>query len=392
MAKTSMEVDGDLVQRMLRDPSALAGVLSVLCEAAMKQEVSAHLGADRHERSAERTGHRNGFKARTFKTRVGELELAVPQVRDCDRGPYRPSLFGRWERSERALLVACAEMYFQGVSTRNVQGVLESMCEGVELSAMTVSRVASEIDEKLAAFRGRRLDAAAYPYLKVDARYEKVRVDKKVISQAVLVVMGITHEGRREVLDWRLADSESEASWSELFRDLKDRGLSGVKLLVSDAHKGITSAARRHFQGAAWQRCQVHFKRESLLKVSYKRRAELMADLRSVFAGHDPAECLRRGEEVAVKWEKVSAGVAKLLREGLEDCLTVMSFPETHRKGLTSTNMLESLMKRLKKRTRVVGVFPNRGSCDRLIGAQLLEVHEQWLSEEGVKFNMAELD
>ena len=363
-----------------------------MCEAAMKQEVSAHLGADRHERSAERTGHRNGFKARTFKTRVGELELAVPQVRDCDRGPYRPSLFGRWERSERALLVACAEMYFQGVSTRNVQGVLESMCEGVELSAMTVSRVASEIDEKLAAFRGRRLDAAAYPYLKVDARYEKVRVDKKVISQAVLVVMGITHEGRREVLDWRLADSESEASWSELFRDLKDRGLSGVKLLVSDAHKGITSAARRHFQGAAWQRCQVHFKRESLLKVSYKRRAELMADLRSAFAGHDPAECLRRGEEVAVKWEKVSAGVAKLLREGLEDCLTVMSFPETHRKGLTSTNMLESLMKRLKKRTRVVGVFPNRGSCDRLIGAQLLEVHEQWLSEEGVKFNMAELD
>ena len=184
MAKTSMDVDGDLVQRMLRDPSALAGVLSVLCEAAMKQEVSAHLGADRHERSAERTGHRNGFKARTFKTRVGELELAVPQVRDCDRGPYRPSLFGRWERSERALLVACAEMYFQGVSTRNVQGVLESMCEGVELSAMTVSRVASEIDEKLAAFRGRRLDAAAYPYLKVDARYEKVRVDKKVITQA----------------------------------------------------------------------------------------------------------------------------------------------------------------------------------------------------------------
>lgn len=390
MARNSMDVDGDLVQRMLRDPSALAQVLSVLCASAMQAEVTAHLGADPHERSAQRTGHRNGHKPRTLRTRVGELQLQVPQVRDCERGPYRPSLFGKWERSERALLVACAEMYFQGVSTRNVQAVLESMCEGVELSAMTVSRVAQEIDQKLAAFRERRLDGCAYPYLKVDARYEKVRVEKKVISQAVLVVMGFTHEGKREILDWRLADSESEASWSELFRDLKDRGLSGVKLLVSDAHRGIRSAAARHLQGASWQRCQVHFKRELLAKVSYKKRSELMSDLKSVFAGHDMAECLRRGEEVAAKWEKTSAGVAKLIREGLGDCLTVLGFPQTHRKGLTSTNMLESLMKRLKKRTRVVGVFPNRSSCDRLIGAQLLEVHEQWLSEACVKFNMAE--
>jgi putative transposase len=279
-------------------------------------------------------------------------------------------------------------MYFQGVSTRKVQEVLEAMCEGVELSAMTVSRVASEIDEKIRAFRERRLDHAAYPYLKVDARYEKVRVEKKVISQAVLVVMGFTHEGRREILDWRLADSESESSWSELFRDLKDRGLSGVKLLVSDAHRGITAAARRHLQGASWQRCQVHFKRELLRKVSYRRGRELMADLRSVLSGHDQAECLRRGEEVAAKWEKASAGVARLLRDGLGDCLTVLGFPEHHRLKLTSTNMLESLMKRLKKRTRVVGVFPNRSSCDRLIGAQLLEVHESWLSETQAKFNM----
>lgn len=392
MAKQSMRVDVDLVQRLFQDPDRLREVLEVICQAAMSEEVSNHLGAGRHERSADRVGHRNGHKPRTLKTRAGELELSVPQVRNCE--PYRPSLFGKWERSERserserALLVACAEMYFQGVSTRNVQAVLGSMCEGVELSAMTVSRVAGEIDEKLAAFRSRRLDASAYPYLKVDARYEKVRVDKKVISQAVLVVMGFTHEGRREILDWRLADSESEASWSELFRDLKDRGLSGVELLISDAHRGITSAATRHLQGASWQRCQVHFKRELLLKVSYRKRSELMADLKSIFAGHDAAECLRRGEEVALKWEKTSASVARLLREGLGDCLTVLSFPETHRKGLTSTNMLESLMKRLKKRTRVVGVFPNRASCDRLIGAQLLEVHEQWLSEEAVKFNM----
>jgi putative transposase len=215
-----------------------------------------------------------------------------------------------------------------------------------------------------------------------------VRVDGRVISQAVLVVMGFTHEGRREILDWRLADSESEGSWSAMFRELKDRGLSGVELLVSDAHAGITAAATRHLQGVSWQRCQVHFKRELLKKVSYKRAAELMKDVQSVFKGEDTPECLRRGEELAMKWEKTSPPVAKMMRESLGDCLTVLSFPSDHRPRLTSTNMLESLMKRLKKRTAVVGVFPNRASCDRLIGAQLMEVHEQWLAEPGQKFNM----
>lgn len=388
MAKTSIGIESELVQRLFADPERLRSIVEMICQVAMKQEVSEHLGADRHERCEGRRGHRNGHKPRTLVTRVGELELSVPQVRDCDRGPYHPSLFARWERSERALLVACGEMYFQGVSTRNVREVLSTMCEGVDLSAMTVSRVAQEIDEKLAEFRGRRLDAGAYPYLKVDARYEKVRVQGKVISQAVLVVMGFTQSGKREILDWRLADSESEESWSAMFRDLKDRGMKGVQLLVSDAHRGITAAARRHLQGVAWQRCQVHFKRELLRKVSYKRSRELMSDVLAVFKGEDIAECLRRAEETAIKWEAISPAVSKMLREGLGDCLTVLSFPADHRKGLTSTNMLESLMKRLKKRTSVVGVFPNKASCDRLIGAQLLETHEQWLAEGSAKFNM----
>lgn len=388
MAKTSIDLGGDLVQRLFSDPGQLREVLEVICQAAMAQEVAAHVGAGPHERSGDRRGHRNGHKPRTLATRVGELELSVPQVRGCERGPYHPSLFARWERSERALLAACGEMYFQGVSTRNVRQVLETMCEGVDLSAMTVSRVAAEIDEKLAEFRGRRLDANAYPYLKVDARYEKVRVDGRVISQAVLVVMGFTQAGTREILDWRLADSESEQSWSELFRDLKDRGMHGVQLLVSDAHRGIIAGAKRHLQGVAWQRCQVHFKRELLKKVSYKRAGELMADVKAVFKGEDVSECLRRGEEMAGKWQTRNPQVAKMLREGLGDCLTVLGFPADHRKGLTSTNMLESLMKRLKKRTAVVGVFPNRASCDRLIGAQLMETHEQWLAEGSAKFNM----
>ncbi|HEU0078129.1 MAG TPA: IS256 family transposase, partial [Longimicrobiaceae bacterium] len=334
MAKTSIDLSGELVQRLFQDPDRLREVLQVICQAAMAQEVAAHVGAGPHERTGDRRGRRNGSKSRTLLTRVGGLGLSVPQVRDCDRGPYHPSLFARWERSERALLVACGEMYFQGVSTRNVREVLETMCDGVELSAMTVSRVAQEIDEKLAAFRARRLDGQAYPYVKVDARYEKVRVDGRVISQAVLVVMGFTQHGRREILDWRLADSESEGSWSQLFRDLKDRGLGGVELLVSDAHAGIVAAATRHLQGVAWQRCQVHFKRELLRKVSYKRSRELMADVLAVFKGDDLAECLRRGEELAAKWETRAPPVARMMREGLGECLTVPSFPADHRMRL----------------------------------------------------------
>jgi putative transposase len=184
MASESIDLRRELVQQLFREPGRLREVLEVICQAAMSEEVSAHVNAAAHERSRDRTGHRNGFKPRTLKTRVGELQLSVPQVRDCDRGPYHPSLFAKWERSERALLVACGEMYFQGVSTRNVTEVLSTMCEGVELSAMTVSRIAAEIDEKLKSFRERRLDGQAYPYLKVDARYEKVRVEGKVISQA----------------------------------------------------------------------------------------------------------------------------------------------------------------------------------------------------------------
>jgi transposase-like protein len=382
-------IDGivDCLHGVFADREGLRRVLEAVLEVGMREEVAAHLGAGEHERSEGRRGHRNGTKPRTLATRVGELALAVPQVRGCDAGPYHPSMFARWQRSERALLVACGEMYFQGVSTRNVQAVLEAMC-GLDVSPMTVSRVAAELDERLAAFRSRRLDHTAWAYLMLDARYEKVRVDGRVVSQAVLVTVGFTAGGRREVLDWRVADSEGEQHWGEVFRSLKDRGLRGIELVVSDAHRGIRAAVARHFQGAAWQRCRVHFKREMGRKVSYKKLKELNRDLAAVFAGQDAAECLRRGEEMAVRWEASSPAVAAMLRDGLEDCLAAESFPEHHRRRLRSTNLLENIMKRLKKRTRVVGVFPNRSSCDRLAGAQLLELHEQWQTEPAAYFNM----
>ena len=374
------------LQSLFAEQDGLQRFLEAVIQQAMSVEVGEHLGADRHERTYERAGYRNGSKPRRLKTRVGELELAVPQVRGCE--PYHPSLFNRWQRSERALLTACAEMYFQGVSTRNVRQVLDAMCSS-EISAATVSRVAAELDEKLAEFRCRRLDATAWPYLMIDARYEKVRVNAKVVSQAALVVIGFTSQGRREVLDWRVGDSESEQSWGDVLRSLKDRGVGGVELVVSDAHAGIRSALSRHFQGASWQRCRVHFKREMMRRVSYKRAGELMRDLAAVFApAEEKAECLLRGQVMASKWRIVCPAAAKMLEDGLEDCLTVLGFPEHHRKRLASTNLLENLMRRLKKRTRVVGIFPNCAACDRLIGAQLMEVHESWQTERSAYFNM----
>lgn len=385
MAKVNGDIIEQLVQEVFDDRDGFKRLLEVLLQATMQSEVSQHIGAERHQRSEGRTGHRNGTKPRKVKTRVGELELQVPQVRGCD--PYHPSMFNKWQRSERALLVACGEMYFQGVSTRNVRNVLHKMCGG-DISSATVSRVAQELDQKLLTFRHRRLDATEWPYVHIDARYEKVRVDGHVVSQAVLVTIGFDSQGKREVLDWRIGDSESESTWGDMFRSLKDRGLKGVKLITSDAHGGIRAAIARHFQGVRWQRCQVHFKRELARKVSYKVSKELISDIKSVLAPEDRDECLRRAEETAVKWEPRYPAVAAMLRDGFEDCLTVLSFPEHHRRRLRSTNMLENLMRRLKKRSRVVGVFPSRSSCDRLLGAQLLEVHEKWAAADIGYFNM----
>lgn len=389
MAKMDHDTIIGLVQEAFSgsDGWDLRRFLAVLLRAAMEAEVDAHVGAAHHERTDRRRGHRNGTKPRSLSTRVGKLSFAVPQVRGCE--PYHPSMFARWQRSERALLVACGEMYFQGVSTRKVQNVLQEMC-GLDISSATVSRVAAELDEKLSVFRARRLDGTEYRYLIIDARYEKVRVDGRVVSQAVLVASGVTCLGRREILDWRLGDSESEATWGEMFRELKDRGLKGLQLVVSDAHSGIRAALARHFQGVAWQRCRVHFFRELARRVSHKLEKSVIGDIRVVFSGCDRCECLRRGEEMASKWEKRSASLARMIREGLEDTLAVLAFPEAHRRRLHSTNMMESLMKRLKQRTKVVGAFPNRASCDRLVGAVLLEVDDRWSLERVAYFGMTQ--
>jgi transposase-like protein len=286
-------------------------------------------------------------------------------------------LFGRYQRQEAALLTAIAEMYFQGVSTRRVAVIMEQL-GGFEVSSTMVSRVAQDLDEQLEEFRSRRLDGVEYPYLMIDARYEKVRVDSHVVSQAVLVTAGINSQGMREILDWRVADSESEFTWNDVFQTLKQRGLRGLRMIVSDAHSGIRAAIDRRFQGVIWQRCQVHFVRELLKKVHWKQFAVVAKDLKPLFKAANAAEARSIAERIAGKWQASCASFSHALTSGIEDCLAVYGLPGAHRCRLASTNLIERLMRELKRRTRVIGIFPSRTSCHRLCGALLWEINENW--------------
>ena len=376
---TEQQCDGYLEEIQERmDGDVFKAMLEVMVRRVMEEELAQYLGAQRHERTQERRGHRNGYKPRSLRTRVGELDLQVPQARGVE--PYSPMLFAKWQRTERALLVACAEMYFMGVSTRKVKKVLEKM-GGFELSASTVSCVASELDEKLTEFRQRRLDAHIWPYLMVDATYVKVRKQGRVEDQAVLVVAGVNEAGRREILTWRLAEVESEDTWSEVCRELKQRGVSGVQWLVSDGHAGIRAAVRTQFTGVAWQRCWTHFMRNALAKAGHKHQKSLAKELVAARQFDDVKTCMSEAERVAERWEKQYPRVAAQIREQFEETLAVHGLPREHRRRVYTTNIMERLMEEVKRRTRVVGIFPNTSSCDRLVGAHLLERDEAWQCE-----------
>jgi len=365
---------GEAIQGLFQKEDRLREFVQQMVQKLLETEVENHLRAKKYERSADRRGRRNGYKQRQLKTRVGVLELQVPQVRE---GRFQTQLFGRYQRQEAALLTTIAEMYYQGVSTRRVAAVMEQL-GGFEVSSTTVSRVAQDLDAQLEQFRSRRLDAVEFPYLMIDARYEKVRVEGHVVSQAVLVTAGINSAGLREILDWRVADSESEFTWDEVFQTLKLRGLRGLRLIVSDAHSGIRAAIERRFQGVLWQRCQVHLIRELLKKVHWKQFAVVAKDLKTLFKTTAAAQSQVIAEKIADKWRAHFPAFSRSLTNGIEDCLAVYALPETHRYRLASTNLIERLMRELKRRTRVIGIFPSRPSCHRLCGALLWEMHETW--------------
>ena len=357
----------------------LQGMFYHMLQYVMEAGADAHVGAERHERTSKRKGYRNGYKPRTFNTRMGKMELQVPQVRGME--PYSPLFFAKWQRSERALLVACAEMYFMGVSTRKVKNVLQKM-GGFDLSASTVSCIAAELDEKIKDFRSRRLDEVTWPYLIADATYISVRSHGRVTKQAMLVIAGISSEGRREILTWGLAQKESEDSYTDLFYELKQRGMKGVKYIISDGHLGIQAALTKQFVGVSWQRCWVHFLRNAMAKVGQKHKKGLAKELVAARKNDDVKICMVEAERIATQWEKRYPKLARQIRDQFEETLTMHALPGKHRRRVYTSNMIERVMREIKRRTKVVGIFPNPESADRLIGAHLLERHEKWSCEQ----------
>jgi transposase-like protein len=386
MATDHRRTGEELAQQLLDEPNFLREVVERVLQQLLEAEMDQHIGAAPYERSESRTGQRNGYKPRTLRTRVGTLNLLVPQDRE---GSFCTSLFARYQRNEKALVLALMEMYVEGVSTRKVGEVTEELC-GTSFSKSTVSRLSSQLDGELGAWRNRPLDANAYPYLFVDARYEKVRVGSRVVSQGVLIAKALRDDGFREIVAVEVADTESEATYQDLFRSLKSRGLSGVELVISDDHGGIKAAVDRHFQGASWQRCQVHFSRNLTGMVARDRRKELAADLRAIFAAPDKQTALRLARESADRWTQSNRKVAERLEEDVEACLSCLAFPQSHQRRIRNTNGLERFNQEVRRRSRVVRIFPNTESCLRLVSALAAETSEEWIT--GKRYlNMAEL-
>jgi transposase-like protein len=340
----------------------------------LQAEMTSFLGAETYQRNGERRGWRNGFKPRILKTRIGELELRVPKDRD---GQFQTELFDRYQRSEKAFVAALLQMYVEGVSTRKVTAITEALC-GLEVSKSQVSALTQKLDADIHQWRQRPL-TEAYPYLIFDARYEKVRRGGSVVSQGVLVAIGIGASGYREVLGCWVAESESESSWGEVFSELKQRGLRGVRYVVSDDHAGMVKAIERHFQGAVWQRCQVHFVRNALALCGRQQRPQVLRLMKTVTEAAT-REAAQAALAVAIaELEQKAPKVARLLEKSGEEILGVYALPEAHRKRMRTTNMLERQNQELKRRTRVIRVFPHEQSLLRLIAALLMETNQEWM-------------
>lgn len=351
----------------------LGEAVALLINQAMEIERRGHLNAQPYERSDERTGYANGFKPKKLKSRLGELDLMVPQVRDSS---FYPSALERGIRSERALKLAVAEMYVKGVSTRKVKDITEQLC-GLEVSSSDVSRAAEMLDESLQKWRER--DLGAYKYLIVDARYEKIRRDNTVTDGAVLIAYGVDDKGNRSILGASVALSEGEVHWRNFFTSLVKRGLHGVELIISDAHSGLNAARKAIFPGVSWQRCQFHLQQNAQAYVPKKSmKKDVTNDIRAILNAPNNEEALRLLSMAVKKYESSAPDLARWMEENVPESLTVMHFPSAHRKKIRTSNMAERCNRELKRRTRLVGIFPNVQSCLRLVSAICVEIDEEW--------------
>jgi putative transposase len=356
------------------DGDVLAQGVRWLLHELMEAEVGAQIGADRYERTSERTTQRNGYRTRPWDTRLGTLELAIPKLRS---GSYFPSWLEPRRRAEQALVAVITEAYVQGVSTRKVEALVQSL--GIaSISKSEVSRLCASLDEQAEVFRTRRLDAE-YPYVWLDARYEKVREDGRVVSMAVIVAYGVRADGVREVLGIDVGLSEDVELWRAFLQDLVARGLRRVKLVTSDAHPGLKRAIAEVLVGAAWMRCRVHFMRNVLARVPKRAQAMVAATVRTIFEQTDRASAAAQLRHVCETLASRFPAVVQLLEEAESEILTFYDFPAEHRRQIYSTNPLERLNKELKRRSAVVGIFPNRQAVLRLFCALLAEQNDEWL-------------
>ena len=356
-----------------QDPDFLREGVRVLLQALIEVEVSEQIGAQPYERSPARTNQRNGYRERMYETRVGEVPLRIPKLR---HGSYFPELLEPRKRSEKALLAVVQQAYIEGVSTRKVDDLVKALgLSGMDKSK--VSRICQQLDEVVEHFRSRVFEQA-YPYVWLDALYLKVRMNHRIVSQAVVVAIGVRDSGERDVLGFAVGASEEAAFWQAFLRDLTARGLHGVQLVISDAHNGLKQGVETVFAGASWQRCRVHFMRNILAHIPKADKALVAALMRTIFAQPNRTAAAEQVQQVAAMLEQRWPQAATLVRDAEVDVLAYMAFPPEHWKRIYSNNPLERLNKEIKRRTDVVGVFPDGAATIRLVGAVLVEVDDEW--------------
>lgn len=376
MAQYHINLNSEILHDLLTKDEGMAKLLEQVLNQVLQAQVEEQLGAARYERNEERKGYRNGFYNRKLTTRVGRLTLRVPRTRN---GEFSTELFQRYQRSEQALVLALMEMVVNGVSTRKVTQITEELC-GTSFSKSTVSSLCQGLDPIIEEWNNRSLDEHTYPFVLVDALYTKVRENGRVRSRAVLMATGVNEKGYREILGIRIGNSESQDSWNNFFSWLKQRGLQGVDLVVSDQHSGLVNAIERQFQGCTWQRCQTHFIRNILDQTPKAVRDELLEDLRSILHAPNKETARFLLDQTLTKWEQKAPKAMEILEEGFEDAIAVLDLPKRYHKRLRTTNGVERLNQEIRRRERVIRIFPNRDSVIRLVGAVLIEIDENWTS------------
>ena len=385
MAQLNITLNQDEILQLLANDrdAAFAKLLQDSLNSILKVESAAQLKAEPYERTEERTGSRNGFRDRPLTTRIGSVTLRIPKHRDGE--PFHTMIFDNYGRSEAALIVTMAEMVVNGVSTRKVSQVMETLC-GKTYSKSTVSEACKKLDKTVKEFRERTL-AGEYPFMTVDATYFKVRENGRIISKAFMIAYGTNSEGHREILGFDIYANESKRTWNDFLKSLKDRGLHGVKMITSDAHEGIQDAVSKVFPEAAWQRCQFHFSRNIIDKAPKKYQAGLTGELQEMFNCKTIEEARKRKDAIIDDYKDVAEEAMNCLDEGFESAMSVMVLPHYLRKYFRTSNHIERLNKELKRRSKVIGIFPNEASLMRLMGSVLVERNEEIISRKCIFTN-----